>query len=167
MSSGSVAVPPNQASSTLSHRPKRPSVLRKWWFWVGMAVLLVIVWELGSSLLIARRLSNNAVARFHQEINQGDYDAIWADADDGFRIGGTKDQLVGVLQKIHDKLGNSSSATLFNIQVNANTRGSFVVATYNSKFATGPAQERFIWKKTSNNVKLYRYDVQSKALMGN
>lgn len=164
MSYGSVPAPGTLASPTLSHRPKRPSVLRKWWFWVIVAIGVLVIWVAGSALLAGRKLSNDAVAHFHQELNAGSFDQIWQAADEGFRRGGTREQLLAVLLMVHTKLGDANSSTLFNIQVNANPNGTFIVAAYNTRFAKAPAVEKFTWKKTGGVLKLYGYNVNSDAL---
>jgi hypothetical protein len=161
---GNVPAPSSLASSTLSHRPKRKSVFRRWWFWAVLSGALVLLWTLGSSLLAARTLSNDAVARFHQELNQGSFDQIWQESDQAFQPEAKREDLFRVLNLVRTKLGDAESANLINVQMNTSPRGSFLVTVYNSRFAKDRAVETFAWKKTGNGLKLYSYNIRSEAL---
>ena len=161
---GTVPMPSSPATSTLSHRPKRKGVFRRWWFWAVLSLGLLLFWTLGSALLGARKLSNAAVARFHQEVNQGSFDQIWREADEPFQSEATRENLFRVLNLVRAKLGDAESANLINVQVNTNTRGSFVTTVYNSRFAKDEAVETFTWKKAGTGLKLYSYNIRSDAL---
>ena len=66
---------------------------------------------------------------------------------------------------MHRKLGNAQNSSLTNVNVNATTNGTFITTLYQTSFAAGPASETFIWLKSNGDLKLYNYNIQSKALL--
>jgi hypothetical protein len=65
---------------------------------------------------------------------------------------------------VHRKLGDAGSGKLTNLNVSAQSGGTFITVQYDTKFARGPAVESFTWIKEGNSVKLYRYNIQSNLL---
>jgi hypothetical protein len=109
-------------------------------------------------------LSNQAVRQFHQELNAGEYEAIWQEANEGFTSSLKHDQLLKFLQGVHTKLGSADSESLLSLNASATPNGTFVTTRYNTQFANGPAVETFTWVKSAGALKLYGYNVQSNAL---
>jgi len=113
-----------------------------------------------------RRLSEVAVRHFHEQFNNGQYADIWEQGEDEFRNMG-QPELIEFLSAVHRKLGNSRSESLSNINVTVNTNGTFIVTQYFSNFEQGSAMETFTWKKHGQQLKLYGYNINSKALILN
>ena len=65
---------------------------------------------------------------------------------------------------MHDKLGNVTDATRTGFNVNFNVAGSTMTVTYATKFQQGDGQEQFVWLKSSDGMRLVRYDIRSEAL---
>jgi hypothetical protein len=142
-------------------------VLRKWSLGVTAVLMTYLMWQCSSGLLQGRALSNAAVEHFHEQLNSGQYQEIFDEADDAFRASDNQQELLKFLAAVHAKLGAAGSESLSNIQVNANTNGTFVTTRYTTVFTRGQAFESFTWVKRGDRLNLYRYNVQSKALIMN
>jgi hypothetical protein len=143
--------------------PKR--VLWKWSVAAAAAILVFLMWQCGSALQQGRGLANAAVRHFHQELNSGNYEHICQGADEGFSQGEKHDELLRLLEAVHRKLGDAGDESQVNMNVNATTDGTFITTEYNTRFAQGQAIETFTWVKSGGTLKLYGYNVQSKALL--
>lgn len=154
-----LGISPTPGSATSS--PKR--VLWKWSLAVSGLILLFLAWQCGSAFREGRSLANAAVREFHKKLNQGQYEEIYREADEGFSRPGKHDQLVRFLEAVHVRLGNADVANLANMRVNASTGGTFIVAQYNTTFDHGSAVETFTWIRSSGALKLSGYNIQSNA----
>ena len=138
------------------------------WKWSIVATIVVLgcfLWQCGSALMTGRELSNAAAQRFHGELNSEQYEQIYDEADAGFRSSGKKEELVKFLQAVHRKLGNAGTQTLSNIMVQSTPGGTFLIATYTTKFDRGAAVEKFVWIKESGRLVLRGYNVQSNTFI--
>jgi uncharacterized protein DUF4019 len=143
---------------------------RKLWKWsivVAAVVLLLLTWQCGSALVQGPGLSNRAVRRFHQQLNNRQYEEIYQEADARFAEGGKHEELVKLLEGVHTKLGDAGSETLLNIRAKATTDATAMQTQYNTTFAKGTAVETFTWIKEHGRLRLYGYTVESKALLVN
>ena len=130
---------------------------------VGTGVLLGSVLLLGCSP-VDIGAATGAGKRFHDQFNQQNYAAIYQEADPKFREAVQQDALTKLLTKVHDKLGNVTDTTRTGFNVNYNVGGSTVTITYSTKFQQGEGQERFVWLKSDDGVRLLNYDIRSDAL---
>lgn len=147
-----------------------PAPNRKLWKWsllAGVVVLLFLTWQCGSALLQGPGLANQAVRRFHQQLNTGEYEEIYREADERFSEDGRHDELVKALKSVHSKLGDAAKESFLNISVKATTSGTALRTQYNTTFTRGSAVETFTWIKQSGRLKLYGYTVESNALLEN
>jgi hypothetical protein len=147
---------------------ERPKVI----FWKGTLIatclfVAFLLWECGSGFYQGRHLAKGSVDHFHQELNDGQYDQIYQEADSRFRGTGGEPKIIQFLGAVHAKLGNTSSEEMTNIVVNATTNGTFIVTTYRTTFANDTAQETFTWVKNGTALKLVGYNIQSNALVVN
>jgi hypothetical protein len=141
--------------------PNAPQrVLWKWSVAVTAAILLFLMWQCGSALYHARALSNTAIREFHQHLNSGQYEQIYLTADQGFAQEDKHDELVRFLEAVHRRFGDARTENLINVNVNATTDGTFIVAQYNTTFAQGSATETFSWLKRWGTLKLHGYRIQ-------
>ena len=140
--------------------------MRKW-ILIGIAAILVIaMWRCGFALAKGRKLSNAAVLQFHQNLNAEKYVEICADADQRF-IAQNRDELIRILRAVRTKLGTAGDATLADIRVMSDPRGTFTITSYNTTFEKGSATEKFTFLNTSGNLKLYGYHIDSNVLITN
>lgn len=153
------ALPQDQKSDP----PKR--ILWKWSLLVCACLLVYGMWQCGSALFAGAKLADAAVQRFHSELNSGDFEQICSEADPDFSKSDKHDELIGFLQGIHKKLGNATSEKRLNLNVRSTTNGTFISADFSSQYDSGSATETFVWRKSSGTLKLYNYNVQSKALL--
>jgi hypothetical protein len=65
-------------------KPKR--VLLKWSLLVTVLVLGYFMWQCGSGMKAGARLSDDAVRRFHSQLDSEAYGDIVRDSDEAFRI---------------------------------------------------------------------------------
>lgn len=155
---------PSLNSSDLGSE-SRKSILWKWSIAITVVVLGFLAWQCGSALLAGRGLSNAAVKHFHEQLNEEQYEQIFAAADDGFQRSADREETIKFLQAVHRKLGSAEQTNLRNITVQATGAGTFVIASYITKFKNGEGTEQFTWTKTDGQLKLHGYNVQSKALV--
>jgi hypothetical protein len=141
------------------HLPLHQRALPRWGLAVT-AVCLLIMWQCGSGLIWGRKLANEAVEHFHQELNASRYDEIFREADPGLTEGKTKEDLVKFLQAVHTKLGEAGAVSPVSIHVNATTNGRFTTAQYKTTFTRGSAVETFTWIGAGSTLKLYGYDIR-------
>jgi len=154
--------------SPTSHSGTRPkSQLWKWSLALTAIVLGFLMWQCGSALRQGRVLADPAVEDFHRQLNAGQYEKIYLDADESFTGEGKHDELVKFLEAVHTKLGNAGATNQANMLVNATTSGTFIVVHYNTTFARGSAVETFTFKKSNGFLKLQGYHIESNALIVN
>lgn len=143
-------------------------VIRWKWMLIGTGILCTfLLWECGSGLYQGRRLSDDSVRRFHDELNQAQYGQILDDAATGFRQADGDGQTVAFLTGVHTKLGNALSANLQNVMVNATLDGTRITTRYTTEFQRGTAQETFVWIKDHTGLRLLGYNIQSNAFVTN
>ena len=147
-------------------QPKRERKRILWkWSLVAAAILLAyFMWQCGSGMIAGARLSDDAVRRFHSQLDSGAYEELWKESDDSFQNSGSHEELLKFLAGVHSKLGVSRSSTRTNIFVSATTNGTFIKVTYESTFEKGNATETFTWRKTiGGSLILFGYNIQSKT----
>lgn len=108
--------------------------------------------------------ASGAGKKFHEEYNQQNYSAMYAEADPKFRTAVKAEDWSKLMTRVHDKLGNMTDTTRIGFNVNYSFGGSTVTLTYSTKFQSGEGQEQFVWLKLDEGVRLLRYDVRSPAL---
>jgi hypothetical protein len=123
------------------------------------------MWQCGSTFVQGRKLADAAVRRFHEQLNAGDFEGIYRDADQAFKTDLGHDESIRFLQAVHQKLGLAGSETRLNIRVETNPGGTFLTVGYSTMFAAGQATESFTWVKSDGTLKLDGYHIQSNALI--
>lgn len=107
-----------------------------------------------------------AVTQFHQMLDAGRYHDIYAATAPEFRNVTNEEQLSGLLQTIHDRLGAVGQAREQGWHYNYNNGVTQVDLTYNTTFASGTGTETFIYRINNNVPALLSYDIHSDALRG-
>lgn len=110
-------------------------------------------------------VAERQVEAFHGQLNAGQYDGIYGQADDAFRSAGSKADTIAFLAAVHRKLGNAKSATEQGYLVNFSTGGMMVNLTYQTQFDQGSATERFSFKVHDNDARLAGYRIDSQELV--
>jgi hypothetical protein len=151
---------PNLGSS--ASPPKR--VLWKWSLALTAAVLVYMMWQCDSALNLGYESADQAVQRFHDHLNRGEFDEICREGDGAFSQGEKHDELVRLLEQVRRKLGNAGGARRVNLHASVGTGGAFVTAQFATHFEQAPAAETFTWRKGWDTLKLYGYNIQSAFL---
>lgn len=91
----------------------RPTLRRRsLWKWSLLATAIVFaffIWRCSSAMMTTARESDEAVGSFHQQLDRGEYDAIYNGADPAFRNSADKEQILEFLTAVHNKLGTAKS----------------------------------------------------------
>lgn len=157
------ASPPAPECSAHSHKRK----VWKWPFAATVVVLTFLAWQCGAAIR-DRGSANIAVRHFHDELNDGQYEQVYREADRTLSQEEKHHELVNFLEAVHTKLGDAGTETLLSITVNTTTGGeTFTVAQYETVFARGSATETFTWARHGATLKLCGYNIQSNALVAN
>jgi hypothetical protein len=144
---------------------KRKWILLKWSLFATILLFGYFAWQCGSGMNAGARLSDDAVRRFHSQLDSAAYADIVNDSDDAFQNSDSRDELIKFLTGVHSKLGTSRGFARTNVFVNATTSGTLIRVTYTSTFDQGNAVEAFTWRKAGGGLKLVRYDINSKVFI--
>jgi hypothetical protein len=150
--------------------PTSPPLVTVVWKWtiplgLGAIFLSFFTWQCGSAAYQGSALSNKAVWRFHEHLNNGEFGAICDEADEVLAQSEKRDELLDLLESVHRKLGDSGEEKLVNLRVNVTTRGTFIFARYTTTFDHGKATETFDWRKNGTTLKLCGYNVESRVFL--
>lgn len=150
--------------SSSAFSPPRAPVSKTKWIAVGVLLLLVlgiVLWSCGKGVYHQYRDSTAAVELFHHRLDNGEFDAIYADASDSFRSSGAKADQIKFLQTVHQKLGRFEKSSSLGFHVNWRQGHILVDQVYDTKFAQGSARESFVWVTENDNLRLYGYKIDS------
>jgi hypothetical protein len=130
--------------------------------WIIIAVLaLVVLYSCGHSAYDFYRIGGAATDRLHQELNQAQYDDIYAGATDEFRNHGSRAETLPFLERVHQTMGNVHQSKLKGFNINRNTSGTLATLVYATTFDKGNADEQFVWQIESDAAKLYGYRIDA------
>lgn len=110
------------------------------------------------------RIVDTAVAGFHRQLDRAEYEDIYGEAADQFRIVGTRPQAIAFLKGVHDKMGASGKSSIRGLNIHVSAQGRFVDATYATEFRRGRAMEFFVWRMDQDQSRLWNYRVDSPNL---
>ena len=127
---------------------------------------------LAASLLLAgcsagadMKTAGAAVNQFHQQLDAGQFDAVYANSDPAMKAATTAPDLTNLLAAVHRKLGNTKSASQMGINVNFGTAGEVIRTSYKTEFDNGEAIETFTFRIDQAQAKLVGYNINSNALI--
>jgi hypothetical protein len=106
-----------------------------------------------------------ATTRFHDLVDRSEFDAIYDSSSPGFRQGITREQWVGLLNRIKRKLGVCTGSTPTSQAFQATTSGVFVTTNDFRNCANGKLDEQFVWRSVDGEVKLFKYGAGSPLLL--
>lgn len=113
----------------------------------------------------SKNTAEAAVQHFHQQLEQGDFQGIYAGAGSEFKKASTEQQATEYFSAVHRKLGVLQSTNEVNWNVNSFNGVTRVVLTYETKFAQGQAQETFTFRGDGDQAVLVGYTINSPTLI--
>jgi hypothetical protein len=133
---------------------------------VALFAAIVAVFSLNSCTPNQNKATaETAVLDFHQKLISAQYYQIYAAADPEFRNAMSESDATALFTAVNTKLGHPKSSELRNWRVNLLLNGTFVTLVYQTEFAQAAAQEEFVWRVNGNQAILYRYNINSLALV--
>ena len=111
-------------------------------------------------------IAKNAVDQFHRQLDAQQYHALYVGADAKLHEKTSEDDFTKLLVAVHGKLGNvqNASSTGWNVSWYAGT-GTTVRLGYKTTFASGTAEEMFVWHISGGQALLYAYNINSNDLI--
>jgi hypothetical protein len=130
----------------------------------GLAVAILLGLE-GCGISSVKPRAEAAMGVFHEQLDAGDFDAIWNSADDAFRKATPRPNFEKFIQAVHRKLGRvvKTSNTGWNMR-SFNFKTS-IVLQQNTEFEHGSGTEVFTYTTNGDEVKLLGYNVNSMDLV--
>ena len=96
------------------------------------AILLVVN---SCSVAKGRKISEEAVVRFHNQLNAGQYREIYAASDEGFRKATSEADTLALFEAVRWKLGTVKSSNQTGWRINATPAGTLVNLGYDVEFS--------------------------------
>jgi hypothetical protein len=130
-------------------------------------ILFILLAFLCASCKVSQRVdaAKAAVEHLHQQLDSGQFEAMYEEADSRFTSATTQQQFVDLMAAVHRKLGNVTSADVTNWKVNANTAGTFVTLSYKTQFGAEQVTETFQFRESEGKERLVSYNINSTALI--
>ena len=119
----------------------------------------------GCDMLQDKGTAEAAVTDFHQKLNDGNFEAIYSGADDGFKSVAKETDFVALLGAIHKKLGKVQSSSETNFSINSVNLVTKITLVYDTKYDGGDATETFTYLLKDDKVTLDAYNINSMAMM--
>lgn len=132
---------------------------------LALAAALFVV--AGCSASVDTKAAEQAVARFHQMLDAGQFEAMYAASADDLRKSAAQRDFIALLEAVHRKLGNTGAATEQKWNINYHTSGTFVTLAYSTRYAAGEAAEQFVYRMQDGQALLVGYHINSNALILN
>jgi hypothetical protein len=133
-------------------------------FLVLVAVLLIGL--IGCSMSQDVSEAEKSVAAFHKLLDDQQYELIFKSSSAELQKAVTQEAFIQRMRTVHNKLGIVVHTSKQAWSVNANTSGTLVTLSTETRFANGVATEEFIFRIDDKMPVLMRYNVVSSALVG-
>ena len=104
-----------------------------------------------------------AVDHFHQQYNEGNVDAIWAEAHAKFKDTAQKEVFAAYLQSVRSKLGKVTSTANVDLRRSTVNQTTTVFLSQTTAFEKGKGSETFTLELVGESALLVAYNVQSKG----
>lgn len=124
------------------------------------AVAVVVALLAGCGMSADTKTAEQAVTQFHQMLDSGQIDAIYAASSDDLKKITTHEQFVAFLGKVHAKAGATKSSSQRSWHLDFKTTGNIVTLGYATVFATGPAKETFVYRVHDAKAVLVGYHIE-------
>jgi uncharacterized protein DUF4019 len=146
----------------------RPEPKRRWGWMFVMAVLSALflfgLYECGTGLVGGMKSAEAGIAQLHERYNREAYNEIIDESDPRFQTLSRQD-LLKFFNSVHRKLGPVLETKRTFVNVNATTEGTFVRATFSTKFERAEGVETVVWRRDRGELRLVGYNIQSNALV--
>jgi len=109
--------------------------------------------------------SQQAIARFHAELNQAQFDQIYAESSPDWKQATKQADTIKLFSAIHTKLGLYINGKQDAWRVNYGSGGNTVVVQLQSKYQKGNATELFTLTDSGGSAQLIGYNINSLALL--
>ena len=112
--------------------------------------------------------AESAIGKFHQQLNAGSFDAVYAEA--GAEMKGVDNPAASFnrfLSAIHRKLGAFQTGSSTSWKDNVTTTGHYVTIDYAARYERGAADENFVFRFEGSRAILAGYHINSTALIIN
>lgn len=129
---------------------------------IQIAIAAALLAAGGCSGTASVKDAEKTVATFHQRLDKGQYDAVWADSSEFLTKSEKKEKLVGLLAAIHERFGNVKESKQNGWKVNIENGVSTTEVTMNTTFDKGTLEERFVFQNVGDAQKLLTYEFQEK-----
>ena len=113
----------------------------------------------------SRQQAAVAIDAFHNELNAGDFDAIWNGADDQFRQTVSRQSYDKFVTAVHRKLGRALRTSNQNWSVRSLNLNTSIVLVQHTEFEYGKGTETFTFSVRNDSVKLVGYHIESMELV--
>jgi hypothetical protein len=112
-----------------------------------------------------KETAERAVEKFHNQLNAGQFQQIYAECDEGFRKAVTEQDAIALFEAVRRKLGTVQEAKPTGWHVNATTGGTAVTLGYDVQFSEGKGVEQFVYRVSGDKATLLNYNVNSPLLI--
>jgi len=130
---------------------------------IGIPVVLAIA-LIGCSLPVNYSSASISTNAFHLLMDRGEYAAIYDSATPTFRAGLKRDQAIGFLTRVHQKLGACGDTPISVLGYQVTTSGTFITTASSRPCAKGVLSEQFLWILFEKRALLVRYNAKSPLL---
>jgi hypothetical protein len=109
--------------------------------------------------------AQDAVTRFHQRLNAGDFAGIYASSGPDMKKASSQADMVQLFDAVHRKLGNFQSGKVTGWRENATMSGTFVTLGYASQYDRSQVTETFGWRIDKGHALLASYFINSSYMV--
>lgn len=127
-------------------------------------IALIVALTGGCSAVKDEGAAQQAVVRFHQMLDAGQFDAIYDGSAPKMKVAATKATFVQLMDAIHRKLGVVKEAKQQGWNVNYMNGVGTITLSYQTQFASGSGAEQFVYR-TGDRPLLIGYNINSTDLM--
>jgi hypothetical protein len=129
-----------------------------------LAVLFALLFA-GCSMQADTKAAEQAVPRFHDLVDAGQFEVIYAESGEEFRKSISQDKFFAFIGAVHRKLGPVKATKPDGWFVNYNTSGTFVTLNYATTFVEGEGAEQFVFRLSGDKAVLVGYHINSSELI--
>lgn len=126
-----------------------------------LATSLLLLLAACADTINGKSIAEPAVTQFHEQLKQGDFDAIYEGATAEFKGAIAKDKALALFSAIDRKLGPLLETKQINWSVNTHNLVTTVVLVQASRFRDGEATETFTFRVDDASAKLLGYNISS------
>lgn len=98
------------------------------------------------------------VAIFHQNLDKGDFEAVWRDSSEEITKSESKEKLIGLLAAVHGRFGKVKDSKQSGWKVNYDNGVSTTAVTMQTTYEKGALEEDFLFRGTDGGLKLAGYE---------